>query len=108
IEMGESLMKQERFAEAGASYLRAARLGPLGTAIGYAMAGEQFERAGEPTVAQDCYVQALRIDAYAISAARGWRRVAAPGPMADVASEYAGELEAWGAERSSRTAVEVA
>ena len=108
IEMGESLMKQERFGEAGASYLRAARLGPLGTAIGYAMAGEQYERAGEPVLAEDCYVQALRVDAYAISAARGWHRVAGDGPLKEVASEYAVELEAWGAERSSRAAVEAA
>jgi tetratricopeptide (TPR) repeat protein len=96
IELAESLTKQECFGEAALSYLRAARLGPLGTAISYAMAAECFDRAGERTLAEDCFVQALRVDPYAISAARGWRRVAAGD---DLAASYAGELEAWGARR---------
>jgi hypothetical protein len=98
IELGECLAKQGRYAEAGDSYLRAARLGPLGTAIASAMAGECHERAGNAVVAEDAFVQALRVDPYAVSAARGWRRVATDG-MGALAAEYAGRLEAWGAER---------
>jgi hypothetical protein len=101
IELAESLTKQRRFAEAGEAYLRAARLGPLGTALAYAMAGECFTRAGNDTVAEDCFVQALRIDPYAISAARGWQRVAGDG-TGPLAQEYVTQLEAWGAQRGER------
>jgi len=96
IEYGESLLREERHLEAAEAYLTAARLGPLGTAIAYAMAGECFERAGEPVLAEDCFVQSLRVDPYAISAARGWRRVATDDGLA---AGYAGDLEAWGAAR---------
>jgi tetratricopeptide (TPR) repeat protein len=98
IELAESLNRQERFAEAGESYLRAARLAPLGTALAYAMAGGSFERAGAAVVAEDCFVQALRVDPYAVSAARGWPRVASNG-MGALAREYAEQLEEWGAAR---------
>jgi tetratricopeptide (TPR) repeat protein len=111
IELAESLLKQSRFREAGESYLRAARLGPLGTAIGYAMAGECFERAGEPVPAEDCFVQALRVDPYAVSAARGWKRTAtsaAHGALAGLAAEYADRLEEWGAARSATAPVTAA
>lgn len=101
IELAESLVKQERFAEAGSSYLRAARLGPLGTAIAYAMAGECFDRAGKQVLAEDCFVQALRVDPYAVSAARGWRRVAGDG-MGGLAREYADQLEQWGTTRQTQ------
>ena len=101
IELAESLVKQERSAEAGESYLRTARLGPLGTAIGYAMAGECFDRAGRSVLAEDCFMQALRIDPHAVSAARGWRRVAGDG-LGGLAHEYADQLEQWGAARQAR------
>ncbi|HEU5474276.1 MAG TPA: hypothetical protein VFV67_26815 [Actinophytocola sp.] len=103
LELAETLMRQGNELESGNSYLRVARLGPIGTARGYALAGERFERAGRPLLAEDCYVQALRVDPYAVSAARGWRRVATG--MAEPAMEYAAELEAWGAaRRAARTA----
>jgi tetratricopeptide (TPR) repeat protein len=104
IELAESLAKQDRFREAADSYLRAARLGPLGTAIAYAMAGECFERAGDPVAAEDCFVQALRVDPYAVSAARGWRRSAAGTGQGGLAAEYADRLEEWGAARSASPA----
>jgi predicted TPR repeat methyltransferase len=88
---------------AAESYLRTARLGPIGTARGYALAGECFERAGQPVLAADCYVQALRVDPYAVSAARGWRRVAAASGTRELANEYADALEAWGRARQTRT-----
>lgn len=97
IELAESLVRQERYREAGDSYLRAARLGPVSTAIASAMAGECFARAGENILAEDCFVQALRIDPYGISAARGWRRVA---PADALATRFAGQLEEWGAARA--------
>jgi len=99
IELAEALSKQECFAEAAESYLRAARLGPLGTAIAYAMAGTCFSKAGDAVAAEDCFVQSLRVDPYAISAARGWREVAGESPLA---REYAGQLEEWGAEMKER------
>lgn len=101
IEMGENLLRRGRPAEAADSYLRAAGLGPLGTAIGYHMAGECFERAGRRAEAEDCYAQALRLDPFAISAARGWARTAPESGMGGVASAYLAELEAWGTERRS-------
>ena len=86
---------------AAESYLRTARLGPIATARGYALAADCFERAGQPVLAEDCYLQALRVDPYAISAARGWRRVGGAGGMADLAEEYAAGLEDWGARRQT-------
>ena len=102
IELAEALSKQERFAEAAESYLRAARLGPLGTAIAYAMAGTCFSKAGgtgDTVAAEDCFVQSLRVDPYAISAARGWRSVAGESPLA---LEYVEQLEQWGATMKER------
>jgi tetratricopeptide (TPR) repeat protein len=98
IELAESLAKQDRPREAGDAYLRAARLGPLGTAIAYSMAGECYARAGESTLAEDCFVQSLRVDPYAISAARGWHRVASGDALA---AEYATALDQWGRRRRS-------
>ncbi|MGQ0839888.1 hypothetical protein [Actinokineospora sp.] len=97
LELAETLARQGNDLESGNSFLRTARLGPIGTARGYALAGERFERAGQPLLAEDCYVQALRVDPYAISAARGWRRVATG--MSELATEYADELESWGGAR---------
>jgi tetratricopeptide (TPR) repeat protein len=97
LELAETLMRQGNHLESGNSFLRTARLGPIGTARGYALAGERFEHAGQPLLAEDCYVQALRVDPYAISAARGWRRVATG--MSELATEYADALESWGAAR---------
>jgi hypothetical protein len=104
LELAQSLTRQGRYRAAGESYLRAARLGPLGTAIGYAMAGECFERAGDPVAAEDCYVQALRVDPYAISAARGWTRTATGAGLGGLAAEYTRGLEEWGAARSAEKA----
>lgn len=101
IELAESLVKQERYAEAADSYLRTARLGPLGTALAYNMAGECFDQAGRPELAEDCFAQALRFDPHAVSSARGWRRVATNG-LSELAREYADQLEAWGAERQAK------
>lgn len=86
---------------AAESYLRTARLGPIATAHGYAFAADCFERAGHPVLAEDCYLQALRVDPYAITAARGWRRVGGACGMGDLAEEYAAGLEAWGAARQT-------
>lgn len=99
IELAERLLQQDRHREAGDSYLRAARLGPLGTAIAYSMAGECFDRAGDRALAEDCFVQALRVAPYSISAARGWRRVAVP--QNALARQYADQLESWGAAKSA-------
>ncbi|WP_156758610.1 tetratricopeptide repeat protein [Actinokineospora pegani] len=96
------LMAGEHYA-AAESYLRTARLGPIGTARGYALAGECFERAGNPVLAEDCYVQALRVDPYAISAARGWQRVGGACGMGELADEYAKTLLRWGQERQTRS-----
>ncbi|SER25447.1 hypothetical protein [Actinokineospora terrae] len=101
MELAEVLLAEGREREAGESYLRTARLGPIGTARGFALAGECFDRAGLPVLAEDCFVQALRVDPHAVSAARGWARVAS-GALAGVAAEYARDLEAWGAARRSR------
>ncbi|MBC3843081.1 tetratricopeptide repeat protein [Streptacidiphilus sp. 4-A2] len=74
IELAESLVQQGRHREAADSYLRAARLGPTSTSMSYGLAGECFARAGLPELAEDCFVQSLRIDPYAVSSARGWAR----------------------------------
>lgn len=104
IEVAESLLKRGRPADAANSFLRTARLGPVSTALGYASAADCFARAGKPILAEDCYVQALRLDPYAISAARGWAGAAAVGGMAHLAGEYVTGLEEWGAaKRAERT-----
>ncbi|MFJ4095077.1 hypothetical protein ACIPYS_26110 [Kitasatospora sp. NPDC089913] len=113
IEAAEGLLRRERPREAADSFLRTARLGPVSTAFGYASAAECFRRAGQPVLAEDCYVQALRLDPYAISAARGWAAVAegggtvgaaaddtdTAGGMAELARGYLADLESWGAAR---------
>ncbi|MCX4755188.1 hypothetical protein [Kitasatospora purpeofusca] len=126
IEVAEGLLRRERPREAADSFLRTARLGPVSTAFGYASAAECFRRAGLPVLAEDCYLQALRLDPYAISAARGWAAVAAGGGesgdagvstsggeggelggvadpagdgMGTLAREYLADLESWGAAR---------
>ncbi|WP_424187339.1 hypothetical protein ACOBQX_05890 [Actinokineospora sp. G85] len=77
--------------------------GPIGTARGCALAGECFERAGDPVLAEDRYVQALRVDPYAISAARGRQRVRADRGMGELADGYAKTLLRWGRERQTRS-----
>ncbi|WP_104814599.1 hypothetical protein [Kitasatospora sp. MMS16-BH015] len=105
IEVAEGLMKEGNPEEAARSYLRTARLGPVSTAFGYAAAGDCFARAGRELLAEDCFFQALRIDPYAISAARGWAGVGAAGGMPELATAYLADLEAWGAaRRAARTA----
>ncbi|MFE3873076.1 hypothetical protein ACFXPX_01605 [Kitasatospora sp. NPDC059146] len=99
IEVAEGLLRRDRPREAADSFLRTARLGPVSTAFGYAAAAECFRRAGRPVLAEDCYLQALRVDPYAISAARGWAAVGAADGMAELASAYLADLEAWGAAR---------
>ncbi|MEV4612531.1 hypothetical protein AB0K43_08010 [Kitasatospora sp. NPDC049258] len=101
IELAESLVQRGRYREAGDSYLRTARLGPVSTALGYAAAADCFARAGEPVLAEDCYLQALRLDPYAISAARGWAAAGPAGAMAGAAGEYLAGLESWGAARAA-------
>ncbi|KQV12017.1 MULTISPECIES: hypothetical protein [unclassified Kitasatospora] len=105
IEVAEGLLKDDNPEAAAHSYLRTARLGPVSTAFGYAAAGDCFARAGQPLLAEDCYLQALRIDPYAISAARGWATVGPANGMGELAAQYLADLEAWGAaRRAARTA----
>ena len=99
IEVAEGLLRRDLPREAADSYLRTARLGPVSTAFGYASAGECFRRAGRPVLAEDCYLQALRLDPYAISAARGWAAVGAANGMGELARTYLADLETWGAAR---------
>jgi Tfp pilus assembly protein PilF len=107
IELAESLAAHGRYAEAACRYLCAARLGPYGTAVAYNMAGECFRKAGEQALAEDCFMQTLRVDPYAVSAARGWRDTATA--LADVAREYADQLHEWGTQRrAAKTPVGVA
>lgn len=98
IELAESLAQQGKYADAAAYYQRAARLGPYGTALAYNMAGECLRKAGDDALAEDCYLQALRVDPYAVSAARGWQKTAGPA-LAQLAGEYAAGLQAWGESR---------
>ncbi|WP_344444524.1 hypothetical protein [Kitasatospora nipponensis] len=104
IEVAESLLKRDRPGEAAASYLRTARLGPVSTALGYAAAADCFARAGQPVLAEDCYLQALRLDPHAISVARGWAALGAGGAMGELAEGYLADLEAWGAARRAARA----
>ncbi|MER5866522.1 hypothetical protein [Kitasatospora sp. NPDC002040] len=104
IEVAEGLLKEGNPEEAARSYLRTARLGPVSTAFGYAAAGDCFARAGRPLLAEDCYLQALRIDPHAISAARGWAAVGAANGMGGLAEQYLADLEAWGAARRAARA----
>ncbi|HXP20399.1 MAG TPA: hypothetical protein VN840_12215 [Streptosporangiaceae bacterium] len=99
IEMAQSLLMRDEPRQAADSFLRTARLGPVSTALGYASAADCFARAGQPVLAEDCYLQALRLDPHAISAARGWAAVGPQASMGALAGEYLAGLEAWGAAR---------
>lgn len=99
IEMAQAALMRGETAQAADSFLRTARLGPVSTALGYASAADCFARVGLPILAEDCYFQALRIDPYAISAARGWAAAWPSGGMAALADEYLADLEKWGARR---------
>jgi hypothetical protein len=104
VETAQALTAHGRAAEAANSYLRTARLGPVSTAMGYAMAGNCFRDAGSPILAEDCYFQTLRLDPYAISAARGWAAVGGVVGMGTLAEDYLSTLEAWGAARRAARA----
>ncbi len=104
IEVAQGLLMRQQPRQAADSFLRTARLGPVSTTEGYAGAAETLAAAGEPVLAEDCYLQVLRLDPYAISAARGWAAVAAEDGMAELAREYLSELEAWGAARMAARA----
>ncbi len=99
VEKAQSLLMQDRPGPAADSFLRTARLGPVSTSLGYASAADCLARAGRPVLAEDCYLQALRLDPHAISAARGWAAVGPRAAMGRLAGEYLAELEAWGAAR---------
>jgi tetratricopeptide (TPR) repeat protein len=99
IEVAQSLLMRDLPGQAADSFLRTARLGPVSTALGYAAAADAFAADGQGLLAEDCYLQALRLDPYAISAARGWASVADAGGMAGLAVGYLAGLEAWGAAR---------
>lgn len=118
IEMAQAAVMREEPGPAADSFLRTARLGPVSTALGYASAADCFAKAGQPLLAEDCYLQALRIDPFAISAARGWAAVAGTadsagavgyaGGMAELAHQYVADLEAWGASRLAKRVATVA
>jgi tetratricopeptide (TPR) repeat protein len=104
IEMAQSLLMREQPRQAADSFLRTARLGPVSTALGYASAADCFAKAGQPVLAEDCYLQVLRLDPHAISAARGWAAVGTRSAMGALADEYLAGLEAWGkARQAART-----
>ncbi len=104
IEMAQAALMRGEPAEAANSFLRTARLGPVSTALGYASAADCFAKVGQPILAEDCYFQALCIDPYAISAARGWAAAWPAGDMAGLAGEYLADLEEWGARRLAERA----
>lgn len=105
IEKAQSLLMRDKPRQAADSFLRTARLGPVSTALGYASAADCLEKAGLPVLAEDCYLQALRLDPHAISAARGWAAVGPKATMGQLAAEYLSGLEAWGvARRAARAA----
>jgi hypothetical protein len=102
--MAQSLLMREQPRQAADSFLRTARLGPVSTALGYASAADCFAKAGQPVLAEDCYLQVLRLDPHAISAARGWAAVGTRSAMGALADEYLAGLEAWGkARQAART-----
>ncbi len=104
IEQAQVALKRGDYQQAADSFLRTARLGPVSTALGYASAADCFAKAGQPTLAEDCYFQVLRIDPYAISAARGWAQAGPAGGMAVLAKDYLADLEAWGASKRAERA----
>ncbi|MCA2721859.1 MAG: tetratricopeptide repeat protein [Microcystis sp. M048S1] len=68
LQLGEILLKQNKFEEAAKIYRSATRLGPPGMAIAWFMAGQCHERLGEIDIACDCYLASLQMDELAISA----------------------------------------
>ncbi|BAG03419.1 conserved hypothetical protein [Microcystis aeruginosa PCC 9809] len=68
LQLGEVLLKQNKFEEAAKIYRSATRLGPPGMAIAWFMAGQCHERLGEIDIACDCYLASVQMDELAISA----------------------------------------
>lgn len=68
LQLGEILLKQNKFEEAAKIYRSATRLGPPGMAIAWFMAGQCHERLREIDIACDCYLASLQMDELAISA----------------------------------------
>jgi tetratricopeptide (TPR) repeat protein len=68
LQLGEVLLKQNKFEEAATIYRSATRLGPPGMAIAWFMAGQCHERLGEIDIACDCYLSSVQLDELAISA----------------------------------------
>jgi tetratricopeptide (TPR) repeat protein len=68
LQLGEVLLKQNKFEEAAKIYRSATRLGPPGMAIAWFMAGQCHERLGEIDIACDCYLSSVQLDELAISA----------------------------------------
>jgi hypothetical protein len=91
LRVGCGLTRLGRFDAAAVAFLRAARLGPPATALAYRLAADCQRRTGEPAVAEDGYLQALRIDPLAGPAVHGWLRTASA-DLAPVARGYAEDL----------------
>lgn len=68
IELAEILLTRDKIAEAAANYRKAAELGPPGTAIAWYMAGQCYETLGHLEHACDCFVSALKVDSFGVSA----------------------------------------
>lgn len=68
LQLGEVLLKQNKYEEAAKIYRSATRLGPPGMAIAWFMAGQCHERLGELDIACDCYLASVQMDELAISA----------------------------------------
>lgn len=76
LQLGEILIKQNKFEEAAKIYRSAARLGPPGTAIAWFMAGQCHEKLGDLDIACDSYLASVQMDELAISAVERLNKLA--------------------------------
>lgn len=76
LELGEILLKKGQVEDSLKLYLRAARLGPPGTAIAWFMAGQCYQSIGEYELAYDAYSFSLERDPLAISPVRRLGQIA--------------------------------
>jgi tetratricopeptide (TPR) repeat protein len=67
-ELGNLLIKQERFEEGAKAYMSATRLGHPETALSWYMAGECWRIHGDVDLAMNCYLSCLESDPTAVSA----------------------------------------
>lgn len=96
IEIGEILFRRGELDKAAIEYIKAARLGPPGTSLGYYMAGYCYDNLDEYELALDYYINSLNMDNLSISSLIGIIKTSKKLgnlPVLNFAKEYIEKIE---------------